>query len=68
MTVYLYLYLFVFAHIYLYSKIQRTMASGCAMPSWTNNASAPPQVIAHLRKGGGISYKYKYKENTYAPP
>ena len=42
------------------------MAASGAMPSWTNNASVPPRVIAHPRRGAGISYNYKYKYNTNA--
>ena len=43
------------------------MAASGAMPSWTNNASVPPRVIAHPRKDAGISYKYKYTNtNTNA--
>ena len=42
------------------------MAASGAMPSWTNNASVPPRVIADPRRGAGISYNYKYKYNTNA--
>ena len=42
------------------------MAASGVMPIWTNNASVPPRVIAHPRRGAGISYNYKYKYNTNA--